>query len=110
MCHEPVDCCYNVTRCVYLTSPVKAISYTKKPSLTNSHHTTDPKGSGGVLYICWVRGRAIQKGIDFHDLGIRNSIDSRNFGIRSGTDCYDFGVRNGIDTFWRIGIRLGTYF
>ena len=30
---------------------------------------------GGVLYIFWVRGRAIGKGIDFHDFGIRNGID-----------------------------------
>ena len=34
---------------------------------------------GGLLYICWVRGRAIEKGIDFHDFGIRNGIDFRNF-------------------------------
>ena len=34
---------------------------------------------GGVLYIFWVRGRAIGKGIDFHDFGIRNGIDFRNF-------------------------------
>ena len=33
----------------------------------------------GVLYIFWVRGRAIGKGIDFHDFGIRNDIDFRNF-------------------------------
>ena len=26
----------------------------------------------GVLHIFWVRGRAIRKGIDFHDFGIRN--------------------------------------
>ena len=36
-------------------------------------------GGGGVLYIFWVRGRAIGKGIDFHDFGIRNGIDFRNF-------------------------------
>ena len=34
---------------------------------------------GGLLYIFWVRGRAIGKGIDFHDFGIRNGIDFRNF-------------------------------
>ena len=34
---------------------------------------------GGVLYIFWVRGHAIGKGIDFHDFGIRNGIDFRNF-------------------------------
>ena len=36
-------------------------------------------GGGGLLYIFWVRGRAIGKGIDFHDFGIRNGIDFRNF-------------------------------
>ena len=39
-------------------------------------------GGGGVLYISWVRGRAIEKGIDFHDFGIRNCIDFHGFGIR----------------------------
>ena len=31
-------------------------------------HTKVP--GGGVLYIFWVRGRAIGKGIDFHEFGI----------------------------------------
>ena len=34
---------------------------------------------GGLLYIFRVRGRAIGKGIDFHDFDIRNGIDFRNF-------------------------------
>ena len=34
---------------------------------------------GGLLYIFRVRGRAIGKGIDFHDFGIRSGIDFRNF-------------------------------
>ena len=55
--------------------------------------------SQGVRYIFWVRGRAIGKGIDFHDFGIRNGIDFHNFGIRNGIDFYDFGIRNGIDAF-----------
>ena len=34
------------------------------------------RAGGGVLYIFWVRGRAIGKGIDFHDFGIiRNGIE-----------------------------------
>ena len=41
---------------------------------------------GGLLYIFWVRGRAIGKGINFHDFGIRNSIDFHDFGIRNGID------------------------
>ena len=36
-------------------------------------------GGGGILYIFWVRGRAIGKGIDFHEFGIRNGIDFCNF-------------------------------
>ena len=35
----------------------------------------------GVLYIFWVRGRAIGKGIDFHDFGIRNGIDLSIFAV-----------------------------
>ena len=45
---------------------------------------------GGVLYIIWVRGRAIGKGIVFHDFGIRNGIDFHDFGIRSGIDFRNF--------------------
>ena len=44
----------------------------------------------GVLYIFWVRGRAIRKGIDFHDFGIRNGINFRNFGIRNGINFRNF--------------------
>ena len=47
-------------------------------------------GGGGVLYIFWVRGRAIGKGIDFHDFGIRNGIDFDEFGIRNGITFRDF--------------------
>ena len=36
-------------------------------------------GGGRVLYIFWLRGRAIGKGIDFHDFGIRNGINFYNF-------------------------------
>ena len=45
---------------------------------------------GGVLYIIWVRGRAIGKGIVFHDFGIRNGIDFHDFGIRNGIDVRNF--------------------
>ena len=60
-------------------------------------------GGGGVLYIFQVvwntgyplgsielRGRAIGKGIDFHDFGIRNGIDFHDFGIRNGIDFHNF--------------------
>ena len=52
-------------------------------------HRVDP-GGGGVLYIIWVRGRAIGKGIVFHDFGIRNGIDFHDFGIRNGIDFRNF--------------------
>ena len=81
------------------------------------------RGGGGGLYIFWVWGRAIGKGIDFHDFGIRNGIDFHNFGIRNGIDFCNFGIRNGIDfckfrnckgwgmLFRKIGIKkLGIYF
>ena len=44
----------------------------------------------GVLYIFWVRGRAIGKGIDFHDFGIRNGIDFHDFGIGNGINFRNF--------------------
>ena len=47
-------------------------------------------GGGGVLYIFWLRGRAIGKGIDFHDFGIRNGIDFHDFGIRNGVNFHNF--------------------
>ena len=49
-----------------------------------------PPGGGRVLYIFWVRGRAIGKGIDFHDFGIRNGIDFHGFGIRNGINFRNF--------------------
>ena len=45
---------------------------------------------GGVLYTFWVRGRAIGKGIDFDDFGIRNGIDFHDFGIRNGINFCNF--------------------
>ena len=57
-------------------------------SLSQDLQDIDP--GGGVLYIFWVRGRAIGKGIDFHDFGIRNGIDFHEFGIRNGITFRDF--------------------
>ena len=54
------------------------------------HSIASPRGGGGVLYIFWVRGRAIGKGIDFHDFGIRNGIDFHDFGIRNGINFRNF--------------------
>ena len=45
---------------------------------------------GGLLCIFWVRGRAIGKGINFHDFGIRNGIDFHDFGMRNGIDFRNF--------------------
>ena len=40
-----------------------------------------------------VRGRAIEKGIDFPDIGIKNGINFHNFGIRNGMDFQDVGMK-----------------
>ena len=66
---------------------------------------------GGILYIFWVRGRAIGKGIDFHDFGIRNGIDFHDFGIRNGIDVRNFaiGIGSGMH-FRKIGKKSGIYF
>ena len=50
----------------------------------------DPRGGGAAIHIFWVRVRAIGKGIDFPDIGIKNGINFYNFGIRNGTDFQDF--------------------
>ena len=41
---------------------------------------------GGALHIFWVQGRAIGKGINFPDIGVKNSINFHNFSIRNGTE------------------------
>ena len=68
---------------------------------------------GGVLYIFWVRGRAIGKGIDFHDFGIRNGIDFHDFGIRNGIDFHNFQnwyiIGSGMH-FRKFGIKSGICF
>ena len=48
---------------------------------------------GDALHIFWVRGRAIGRGIDFPDNGIRSGIDFHNFGIRNRTNFQDFGMK-----------------
>ena len=68
-------------------------------------------GGGGVLYIFWVRGRAIGKGIDFHDFGIRNGIEFHDFGIRNGINFRNFVIGTGSGMHFRkIGIKSGIYF
>ena len=34
---------------------------------------------GGALHIFWARGRAIEKGIHFPDIGIKSGINFHNF-------------------------------
>ena len=77
--------------------------------MTSSSNGTP--GGGGVLYIFWVRGRAIGKGIDFHDFGIRNGIEFHDFGIRNGINFRNFaiGIGSGMH-FRKIGIRNGYVF
>ena len=64
---------------------------------------------GGLLYIFWVRGRAIGKGIDFHDFGIRNGIDFHDFGIRRTVSIFAIFAGSGMH-FRKIGIKSGIYF
>ena len=52
------------------------------------HEICGGGGSTSIHTIVWIRRRAIGKGIDFND-----------FGIRNGVDIYDFGISNGIDAF-----------
>ena len=47
----------------------------------------------GTQHIFRVRGRAIGKGIDFLDIGIKNGINFHNFGIRNGNDFQDLGIK-----------------
>ena len=64
-----------------------------------------------VLYIFWVRGRAIGKVIHFHDFGIRNGIDFCNFrnwygvGYAFSENWYKVGY-----VFLKIGIKSGMHF
>ena len=74
------------------TSEMKVFS---KDDITNDKLILSAGGRrggspGGVLYIIWVRGRAIGKGIVFHDFGIRNGINFHDFGIRNGIDFRNF--------------------
>ena len=46
---------------------------------------------GDVLYMVWVRRRAIQKGIDFPDIAVRKDFDFHNFGTRNDASFQRFG-------------------
>ena len=49
---------------------------------------------GGTLHIFWVRRRAVGKGIDFPDIGIRNGIDFHNLWYKErGINFQDFGMK-----------------
>ena len=65
----------------------------------------------GALHIFWVRGLAIEKGIDFPDIGIKNGTNFQNFGIRNGTDSQGFGIKYKVRyTFRKVGIRSAILF
>ena len=68
---------------------------------------------GGVLYVFWVRGRAIGKGIDFHEFGIRNGInfdfDFDDFDFDQFFAILTIGIGSGM-RFRKIGIKSGIYF
>ena len=59
---------------------------------------------GGALYKFWVRGRAIGKGIDFHDSGIRNGR-----GTVSIFAIFTIGIGSGMH-FRKIGLKSGICF
>ena len=66
---------------------------------------------GGALHIFWIRGRAIGKGIDFPDIGIKNGINFHNFGIRNGTDFQGFGMKYKVGyTFSKNWYKVGYTF
>ena len=67
-------------------------------------------GSPGGYCIFWVRGRAIGKGIDFHDFGIRNGIDFHDFGIWNGINFRSFHNWYSVGhAFSKIDIKSGIY-
>ena len=74
-----------------LSAPVRGQMFTGVlvPKIWSNFHR-GARIPGGVLYIFWVRGRAIGKGINFHDFGIRNGIDFHDFGIRNGINFRNF--------------------
>ena len=58
-----------------------------------------------------VRGRAIGKGINFPDIGIKNGINFHNFGIRNGTDFQGFGIECEVGyTFSKNWYKVGYTF
>ena len=59
----------------------------------NLWHLKGNQHPGGALHIFWVRARAIGKGIDFPDIGIKNGINFHTFGIRNVTDFQGFGMK-----------------
>ena len=80
-----------------------------------------PRGGRGAQHI--FRGRAIGKGIDFPDIGIKNGINFHNFSVRNGTDFQDLGMKCSVGyafsknwykerilLFQKIGIRNGYVF
>ena len=67
---------------------------------------------GGALHIFRVRERAIGKGINFPDIGIKNGINFHNFGIRNGAYFQDLSMKHirSDALFRKIGIRSGILF
>ena len=48
---------------------------------------------GGALHIFWARGRAIEKGIHFPDIGMKSGSIFTIFGIRNGNNFQGFGMK-----------------
>ena len=72
--------------------PFGVVSLSERESSRNDSLTKKrPRGVHFVYF--WVRGRAIGKGIDFPDIGIKNGINFHNFVTRNGTDFQDFFMK-----------------
>ena len=87
-CSQAIHCQFPSTNIPEYMKEFKLFGSKPKVKKTVNVHVLP--GGGGVLYIFWVRGRAIGKGIDFHDFGIRNGIDFHDFGIRNGINFRNF--------------------
>ena len=64
----------------------------------------------GALHIFWVRGRAIERGIDLHGFSTRDSIDIHDMNIKNGYIIYAFFCKRSIKLgiiFRKIDIRNG---
>ena len=95
----------NVIMCLWCAYLLYSAISAGWPSLRMARKPTAWFPPGGY-YIFWVRGRAIGKGIDFHEFGIRNGIDFHDFVIRNGIDFSIFAIGIGYafsENWYKVG-------